>query len=120
MITGIGIDNVEISRIARALRQPRFAPKVLTKAELTRYENLASLSRRSEFLAGRWAAKEAFAKAYGTGISSKLDFLDLEIAQDSQGRPYFLQQPLDKGLAQLSISHSDLEAMAFVVLTKEE
>ncbi|MDR0299953.1 MAG: holo-ACP synthase [Streptococcaceae bacterium] len=120
MIYGIGIDNVELSRIEQASQHERFVDKVLTTKEKVRYENFSSDSRKIEFLAGRWAAKEAFSKAYQTGIGSQLHFLDLEIDNDDAGKPYFTRSPFDdKGSIQLSISHSSLEAVAFVILEKE-
>lgn len=118
MIFGNGVDNVELSRIADAMeRTTKFVSRVLTDVEREKFENLQSTSRKIEFLAGRWAAKEAFAKAYGTGFSSSsLDFQDLEIANDELGKPYFVRHPFEKGKAHLSISHSNLEAVAFVIL----
>ena len=84
MIKGHGIDIEELVAIERAyLKNARFAKKVLTEAELSRFEELSG-KRKIEFLAGRWAAKEAFSKAWGTGIG-KLRFQDLEILNDRQG-----------------------------------
>lgn len=118
MIFGNGVDNVELSRIARAqTRQARFSERVLTEKERKQLSHLTSQNRQIEFLAGRWAAKEAFSKAYGTGFGSRLSFQDLEVANDKLGKPYFSKHPFD-GLVHLSISHSQLEAIAFVVLEK--
>ncbi|GFH41724.1 holo-[acyl-carrier-protein] synthase [Lactococcus hodotermopsidis] len=121
MIYGNGVDNIELSRIARALeRNPKFATRVLTKTELLNFESL-SPHRRIEFLGGRWAAKEAYAKAYGTGIGGKLSFQDLEIVPDKLGAPKFTRHPFsDRGAAHLSISHSNLEAVAFVILESQD
>ena len=81
MIKGHGIDIEELAAIERAyLKNARFAKKVLTEAELSRFEELSG-KRKIEFLAGRWAAKEAFSKAWGTGIG-KLRFQDLEILNE--------------------------------------
>ncbi|MFC4652807.1 holo-ACP synthase [Lactococcus nasutitermitis] len=118
MIFGNGVDNVELTRIQQALvRRPAFANQVLTKNEEEKFLNLSSEHRKVEFLAGRWAAKEAFAKAYGTGFGKKLSMHDLEVANDELGKPYFVKSPFI-GAAHLSISHSKLEAIAFVVLEK--
>lgn len=118
MIFGNGVDNVELARIEQAMtRRVRFAEQVLTENEWTKWSNLTSSHRKIEFLAGRWAAKEAFAKAYGTGFGKLLSFHDLEVANDELGKPYFVKQPFD-GQVHLSISHSNLEAIAFVVLEK--
>ena len=89
MIKGIGLDIVEINRISTlADRQPRFLQRILTDSEM---EELSSLkgSRKAEFLAGRFAAKEAFAKAKGTGIGSDLSFTDIEIKKDPLGQTLY-------------------------------
>lgn len=118
MIFGNGVDNVELERIQKALsRSERFVEQVLTESELVKFKKFSSENRKTEFLAGRWAAKEAFSKAYGTGISKLLSMHDLEIQNDERGKPYFSKHPFD-GEVHLSISHSNLEAVAFVVLEK--
>jgi len=118
MIAGSGVDNVELTRIADAMvRTSKFISRVLTPYERIKFDSLQSENRRIEFLAGRWAAKEAFAKALGTGFGSQLDFQDLEVENDELGKPFFRKHPYD-GLAHLSISHSKLEAVAFVILEK--
>lgn len=118
MIFGNGVDNVELLRIQKALtRSERFVEQVLTEMELEKFHGFQSESRKTEFLAGRWAAKEAFSKAYGTGISKALGMHDLEIKNDELGKPYFSKHPFI-GQVHLSISHSNLEAVAFVVLEK--
>jgi holo-[acyl-carrier protein] synthase len=114
MIKGIGIDITEISRIKAILeRQPKFAERILTKHEKNRYTSLSG-PRKAEFLAGRFAAKEAFSKAYGTGIGNSLAFLDIEIAVDLNGKP-FIQKPFSEGV-HLSITHSREYAAAQVVI----
>ena len=94
MIFGNGVDNVEISRIEKALtRSERFAERVLTSSELKQFQQFSSPKRKIEFLAGRWAAKEAFSKAYGTGFSGHLSMQDLEVQNDELGKPYFAKHP---------------------------
>jgi holo-[acyl-carrier protein] synthase len=117
MIYGNGVDNVELSRIERALsRNLRFARRVLTENEMATFLTLSG-QRQIEFLGGRWAAKEAYAKAYGTGIGSQVSFRDLEILPDKFGAPKFIKHPFsDRGIAHLSISHTTLEAVASVIL----
>ena len=76
MVFGTGVDNVELSRIQKALtRSERFVEQVLTAVELEKYNSFQSTARKTEFLAGRWAAKEAFSKAYGTGFGKALGCL---------------------------------------------
>ncbi|MCM3768033.1 holo-ACP synthase [Neobacillus niacini] len=113
MIKGIGIDIIELSRIEELIsRQKKFVDRILTEAEKQRFEDLP-VRRKVEFLAGRFAAKEAFAKAVGTGIGKDLSFLDIEIASDDLGKPYIVK-PEAKG--HLSISHSRDYAVAQVIL----
>ncbi|SEN90544.1 holo-[acyl-carrier-protein] synthase [Mesobacillus persicus] len=116
MITGIGLDIVEISRITSLLEnQGRFPDRVLTIKERAIFESLP-IKRKAEFLAGRFAAKEAFSKAIGTGIGKDLSFLDIEIIADERGKPYVLK-PFAEGV-HLSITHSRDYAAAQVVIEK--
>ncbi|PLR77297.1 holo-ACP synthase [Bacillus sp. V3-13] len=116
MISGIGVDIVELERISEIVSsQPKFIERVLTNAEIKQFERLSS-KRRIEYLAGRFAAKEAFAKAAGTGIGKDLSFLDIEVAVDEKGKPFFIK-PFQTN-AHLSISHSRQYAVAQVVLEK--
>ncbi|MBY5033538.1 holo-ACP synthase [Streptococcus gallolyticus] len=117
MIVGHGIDLQEISAIEEAyLRRPRFAEKVLTIQELVRFETLTG-KRKMEYLAGRWAAKEAFSKAWGTGIGT-LGFQDIEILNDEKGAPYINRSPFS-GRIWLSISHSGNFVQASLILEEE-
>ncbi|WP_026692978.1 holo-ACP synthase [Peribacillus kribbensis] len=114
MIKGIGIDLVEISRIRElAGRQPKFAGRILTPYEMEHYQSLPE-KRKTEYLAGRFAAKEAYAKAAGTGLGGELSFLDIEIRKDSKGKPY-IEKPSKYGV-HLSITHSREYAAAQVVI----
>ena len=83
---GIGTDIVEISRVEAVLeRHPeRFATRILTPRERERMRATAAPAR---FLARRFAAKEAIAKALGTGIGASLGWLDLEINNNAAGAP---------------------------------
>ena len=83
MIKGIGIDAVELSRIKPIVeKQGSFIQRVLTPNELTPFEKL-STKRQIEFLAGRFACKEAFSKAWGTGIG-KVGLQDIEVLTEKQ------------------------------------
>ena len=84
-ITGLGMDAVELSRIEKIVAEPKtFLQKVLTPAELEKYNSLPT-KRKVEFLAGRFAAKEAYAKALGTGIGQHVSFQDIEVLNDASG-----------------------------------
>lgn len=118
MIKGIGIDITELGRIKKILeRQPRFPDRILTENEIERFEQLKG-QRKIEYFAGRFAAKEAFSKANGTGIGNKLSFLDIEITVDEAGKPCIIA-PFSKGV-HVSISHSKEYAIAQVVIEEME
>ncbi|HEL0698625.1 holo-ACP synthase [Streptococcus equi] len=114
MIVGHGIDLQDISAIEKVyLRNARFARKVLTDKELALFKQF-SHHRKMTYLAGRWAGKEAFSKAMGTGIG-QLTFQDIEIINDSKGRPIITKSPF-QGKAFISISHSGGYVQASVIL----
>ncbi len=123
MIVGSGIDLVEIARIQQSLERfgPRFLNRVFTSAEQAycmRKRNAA------ESLAARFAAKEAAAKALGTGISRGVNWLEIEVVREPGGRPNILfhgraaQIAAQLGVAHaaLSITHTATLSMANVVL----
>ncbi|MEH7093468.1 holo-ACP synthase [Neobacillus vireti] len=113
MIKGIGIDIIELHRIRELTsRQSKLVERILTVNEKKTYEGLSE-PRKVEFLAGRFAAKEAFSKAFGTGIGKELSFLDIEIETDHSGKPFFRKPEVQ---SHLSISHSKEYAVAQVVL----
>jgi holo-[acyl-carrier protein] synthase len=114
MIKGIGLDIVELKRIQALLeRQPKFIERILTPAERQIYASRHGL-RKVEYAAGRFAAKEAFAKARGTGIGRALSFQDVEIKSDISGKPY-INKPGTKGV-HLSITHTKEYAAAQVII----
>lgn len=116
MIEGIGIDIIELQRIKELMtRQQKFIDRVLTPAEKDRYLTLSE-RRQVEYVAGRFAAKEAFSKAVGSGIGERLSFRDIEIISDKFGKPY-ITKPFADGV-HLSISHSEQYAVAQVVIEK--
>lgn len=116
MILGIGIDIVELDRMGKIYqRQNKFVDRVLTQSEKATFQTLME-SRKIEFLAGRFAAKEAYSKAVGTGIGENLSFLDIEIEKDSKGKPY-IAKPQKEGV-HLSISHNRNFAVAQVIIEK--
>lgn len=122
MIRGIGLDVVEIERVSRIWLRfgLRFAEKILTPAELARMPKAAP----APYLAARFAAKEAAAKALGTGLARGVWFDTIEVASDGNGRPRleFLGPALE-ALARIgatgsfiSLTHSRTMAAAVVVL----
>ncbi|MCJ8008496.1 holo-ACP synthase [Lederbergia wuyishanensis] len=118
MIIGIGMDLVEIDRIEQLrIKQERFPRRILTKTELEIYENLNE-KRKTEFLAGRFAAKEAYSKARGTGIGSELSFLDIEISTDGKGKPIITSPVFER--VYLSITHTKSYAAAQVIIESQD
>lgn len=116
MIIGIGIDIVELNRIAEIIENNgKFIDRVLTEKEKKIFETLGN-KRKIEFLGGRFACKEAFSKAYGTGIG-KVQLKDIEILKEENGRPVIVKSPFE-GNVHVSISHTDTTAVAQVILEK--
>lgn len=117
MIFGHGIDIQTISQVkALAERQPNFIAKILTPAEQEEF-NARVGKHRFEFLVGRYAAKEAYGKALGTGIGHGLGWQQLQIINDESGQPVFQMHPKQAELrAHLSISHTDDLVKASVIL----
>jgi len=118
-IKGIGNDIVAIKRIKKIIDRygMHFCKKILTYNELKyclKHRELAS------FIAGRFAAKEAIAKALETGFGKWLSFLDMEILNDETGRPLLkysnsLNDIFGKPRILLSISHCKEYATAFAI-----
>jgi holo-[acyl-carrier protein] synthase len=127
MLIGTGIDLVEIERIQRSVDRygKRFLDRVYTAAE-----QAYCLGKRksSESLAARFAAKEAGAKALGTGIRYGVSWLEIEVVREPGGRPTIrfhgraAQIALRLGVvrASLSITHTTQLAMASVALEDRE
>ena len=115
MIKGIGLDIAEIPRIKKAMdRSEKFGQRILSERELNIFNQLSEL-RKVEFLAGRFAAKEAFSKANGTGIGSGCEFRQIEVLKDDLGKPtLFFNGELVSG--HVSITHTKEYAAAQVIL----
>lgn len=116
LIRGIGIDIVDLSRIKNIIdRNPRFVKKVLSDKEQEKYITFTLDCRRVEFVAGRFAAKEALGKALGTGLGT-LRFSDITILNDDCGKPVLTFKNDEDYRVHVSISHSQTAAVANVVL----
>jgi len=89
MIIGIGHDIVQVDRIAAVLEGKagkRFMERIFTSHERELAERYIG-ARLYQFAAGRFAAKEAVAKAFGTGLGAVLSFTDIELSKDASGKP---------------------------------
>ncbi len=116
MIKGIGIDLIELERIRVSMqRNDRLMKRILTKDEQCIFNKLQSDRRQLEFLAGRFAAKEAFAKACGRGIG-KLSFQHIEILPSTSGAPTITVAGYEKDNIFVSITHTKQYAAAQVVI----
>lgn len=114
MIKGIGIDAVELARIVKIIQEkPKFIDRVLTPNEIAQFRKLP-FHRQVEFLGGRYACKEAFSKAWGTGIG-KVTFQEIEILKNDAGQPVVTKSPYS-GKAWVSITHTDEIAYAQIIL----
>ena len=87
-IVGIGVDIIENKRIKNSLKNLNFKKRIYSTKELAQ----SSLSKNKVgFFSKRFAAKEAFAKALGTGFRDNLNFKDIEIINNKKGKPYYLK-----------------------------
>ena len=85
-ILGIGVDIIDNKRIKKLIKNNKFKNRIYSANEL----KLSSLSiYKTSFFSKRFAAKEAFAKALGTGFRNRLNFKDIEVINDELGKPYY-------------------------------
>ncbi len=123
MIYGIGVDLVEIDRMERAITRsgPRLVERLYTPGE-----RAYCSAKRLPYpcFAARFACKEAFLKALGTGLRKQMRWRDIEVRRDLLGKPflhlhgYLRERCADAGVRHihLSLSHSASHAVAQVVL----
>lgn len=127
MIIGIGTDLCEIGRIQAALNRfgSRFARKVLAEDEYARYEQHR---KPAAYVAKRFAAKEAFSKAVGTGMRHPVNWQSIQVMNSGSGRPEFRFSNLleaylmQRGITDVHVSLTDETGMAcaFVVVEGRE
>ncbi len=131
MILGVGTDIVSVERIENVFEKhgERFASKYFSAVEIEKAESFTV--GKMNVYAKRWAAKEALAKALGTGFRNKISMKDISIVNDENGKPSFelsggVKEELEKFIpagmnAKVSLSMSDEIAMAvaFVVISAE-
>lgn len=110
-MVGLGTDIIEISRIETAMRRPAFVRRVFTQNEQDWLRQKGGVMMQSA--AGLFCAKEAIAKALGTGFRDGLNLRDVEIGHTNQGAP-FVARPQLRFL--LSIAHCELYATATAIL----
>ncbi|HET8870576.1 MAG TPA: holo-ACP synthase [Aquabacterium sp.] len=127
MIVGVGTDLCDTTRLARALARhgDGFARKILGPNEYSEFQSRQSRTpeRALRYLGTRFAAKEAFSKAIGLGMTAPMSWKSCEVLNDAQGRPYV---SLNGELADwfrgqgwrvyVSVSDEGQHALAFVVV----
>ena len=123
MIFGIGIDLVEVDRLKKSIEKfgDRFINRLFTENEIKYCQT--KLNSFQHF-AVRFAAKEAFLKAIGTGLRAGMTWHQIEIINDEQGKPsilthdecYKILQKLDIKKTELSLSHTNQHGIAVVIL----
>lgn len=123
MILGLGIDIIEVARIAASHEKfgERFLNRILLPNEIA-----YCLSHKvpGPFLAARFAAKEAISKAFGTGIGAQLSWQDMEVGRKASGEPFVIlhgggQKLLEERgarIVHLSLSHTQAHATAVAIL----
>ena len=125
MIVSIGVDIVEVYRIAQTInRTPRFAQRVFTISEREYCDAKGAAAAQS--YAGRFCAKEAFLKALRTGWRGKISWHDIEVLKDSGGAPRMkitgvardILEQLGRASIHLSIAHTSEHAIAEVIIER--
>tara|TARA_B100001063_G_C16578606_1_gene459586 strand:+ start:306 stop:689 length:384 start_codon:yes stop_codon:yes gene_type:complete len=124
-IFGIGTDIVSVDRIKKSLKSKNFIERVFNEKEIFKCKKL---SKSINCFAKRFAAKEAFSKALGTGISNGINFNEIIILNKKSGKPYinFTGQTKKillkkfkgkKSSVSLSLSDEKKYAVAFVTIS---
>ena len=126
-IIGNGVDIIKNSRINNSLKINGFLNRIFTENEI---QQGRKLKNKINFYAKRFAAKEAFVKAIGTGFRSDINFIDIEIKNYKNGKPYIsLSKKINNFLKKkfkiqrykvfLSLSDEKDYSIAFVVIDKK-
>ena len=121
MIAGVGIDLIEVEKIAVSIRSEAYLRKVFTETEIL---ECRSSPNSAERFAGKFAAKEAFMKAVGKGIRQGIWFTQIEVLNEESGSPYIrLRGEVEVSMNNLgvknihvSITHTKHSAAAIVIL----
>ena len=87
-IFGVGTDIVKTNRIQKLLRRKNALEKLFNKEEIIKCKRI---KKTTNCFAKRFAAKEAFSKAIGTGFRMNLNFKDIEVVNNKMGKPYYVK-----------------------------
>ena len=126
-ILGIGVDIIDNKRIRKSITNKAFIKRIFTSKEIL---NSRSQKNKTNYFAKRFAAKESFVKALGTGFRENLNFKYIEILNNKLGKPYFLNnKKIDKIIFDrfkvkssnffLSISDEKDYSIAFTIIQKK-
>ncbi len=124
-IFGIGTDIVSVERIKKSLKNKNFINRIFNEKEISKCKKI---NNTNNCYAKRFAAKEAFSKALGTGISNGINFNEIVILNKKSGKPYFsiigqtrkiLNKKFKRKKTKISLSLSDEKkyAVAFVTIS---
>ena len=124
---GVGVDIIENSRIKKSIKNKKFLSRVFSKREIL---NSKKNNNKSGYFSKRFAAKEAFSKALGSGFRNGLNFNDISVVNDRYGKPSIkLNSKLKNIISKrfktikvnvfLSISDEKKHSIAFVVIGKK-
>ena len=124
---GIGVDIVQNSRIKKSITNKKFLLRIFTNDEINKSKKTKN---KTAFFSKRFAAKEAFSKALGTGFRETLNFKDISITNNKYGKPFIkinnkLHNLINKKFKTkkinvlLSISDESKHSIAFVILEKK-
>jgi holo-[acyl-carrier protein] synthase len=122
MIIGIGTDITEVPRIAKSIENNSFKEKVFSKLEIAYCESKAN---KAESFAARFAAKEAFFKALGTGWRGGMAFNEVEVVNDELGKPTLnilgatAEIIKEKNITTIHVSLSHVKELAMAVVVLE-
>ena len=127
-ILGIGVDIVDNNRLKKLVKNKNFISRVFTRNE---QKNSNKLKNKINYYSKRFAAKEAFSKATGFGISKNLSFKDIEIKNNKKGKPLiklnkstltYLKKKLNVKSFKINLSLSDekIYSIAYVIIEKHD
>ena len=125
-IIGIGVDIIKNNRIKSLIKNKNFINRTFSKKEISISKKILN---KTNFFSKRFAAKESFAKALGTGFRNNLSYKDIEIINDKLGKPYYLTNNKIKKLIKkkkkinkfelfLSISDEKDYSISFTIIQK--
>ena len=113
-ILGIGVDIVENKRIQTLIKNQLFIKRIFSKKEILLSKKIKN---KTAFFSKRFAAKEAFSKALGTGIRNNLKFIDISIVNNKLGKPYFL---LNTKIKQIVLRKFKIKSFDFFLSISDE